>query len=515
VSAYRTFAQLSQAIAALAGASPAVCETFTLAQPSWEGTVISGLHIHAGDAKGNRNGVLLLGGVHARELMNPEAIVDLAADLLISYANDTGITYAVPGSTNAGPGSGPLGASWGAAEIGMMLESLDIWMVPCSNPDGHDYVLSTDKMWRKNRHPEKGSCSYGPPVGVDLNRNCDIVWGVIPTPPPNQPPATSCDPCDCQVYNGTEPFSEPESANIQQFLSDHPIYTFADVHSYEQLILYPWGHAPGQTTDPAENFTTLQTGTCGPIPDSSYREYIDPVDLIWYQFISNQIASDVAKVQGSVYIVEPSISLYPTTGTNPDYAYSRHIVDPGAHKTYGWTIETGPFVNDNALESFQPSDPSRIILDIKAAMLSLLMQSACPVELIAAEQFGADAEAAEDQLTGIRAWRDALGQTDAGRAWLELYRQLHPTILERIAGDEGFRSRAGELVEIAVALAEDPDSVLSDDHIRSGLAVIDDLAATSPEHLRIQLQTARALFQTMSGFSVQAALAVVAERSPS
>ena len=46
-------------------------------------------------------------------------------------------------------------------------------------------------------------------------------------------------------------------------------------------------------------------------------------------------------------------------------------------------------------------------------------------------------------------------------------------------------------------------------------SVIDDLTATSPEHLRIQLQTARALFQTMSGFSAQAALAVVSERSPS
>jgi Zinc carboxypeptidase len=512
VSAYRTFAQLSQVIAALAGASPTVCETFTLAQPSVEGAVITGLHIHAGDAKGNRNGVLLVGGVHARELMNPEAIVDLAADLLISYANDTDITYAVPGSTNALPGSGPLGATWGAATIRMMLESLDIWMVPCSNPDGHDYVLSTDNMWRKNRRPEKGSCSDGTqPVGVDLNRNCAIVWGVIPT---NGNLETSCDPCDYQVYAGPAAFSEPESANIEQFLSDHPIDTFADVHSYEQMILYPWGHAPEQTTDPAENFTTLQTGTCNPLPDSSYSEYIDPVDLIWFQFIGNQIASDVAKVRGSVYTAGSSISLlYPTTGTNPDYAYSRHIADQGAHKTYGWTIETGPY-NGSVLESFQPSDPSHIILDIKAAMLSLLMQSACPIELIGTELFGADAEAAEDQLTGIRAWRDALRQTDAGRAWLELYRQLHPTLLERIAGDEGFRSRVGELVEMAVALADDPDSVLSDDHIRSGLAVIDDLAAASPEHLRIQLRTARAVFQTMSGFSAQAALAVVAERSP-
>ena len=129
------------------------------------------------------------------------------------------------------------------------------------------------------------------------------------------------------------------------------------------------------------------------------------------------------------------------------------------------------------------------------------------------ELFGADSEEAEDQLTGIRAWRDALGQTDTGQAWLELYRQLHPTLLERIATDEGFRSRVGELVETAVALADDPDSVLSDDHIRSGLAVIDELAAAS--HLRLQLQTARAVFQTMSGLSAQAALAVVAERSPS
>ncbi len=502
MSVYRTAAQLSQAIAALAGAAPALCETFTLALPSVEGAAISGLHIHAGDAKSNRNGVLLLGGVHARELMNPEAIIDLAADLLTSYAHDTDITYAVPGS-------GAPGATWGASGIRVMLESLDIWMVPCSNPDGHDYVLSTDDMWRKNRRPEKGSCSDGTqPVGVDLNRNCAIVWGVIP--PGGE---VSCDPCDYQVYCGPAAFSEPESANIEQFLADHPIDTFADVHSYEQMILYPWGHAPEQTTDPAENFTTLQTGTCNPLPDSSYSEYIDPVDLLKFQSIGNQIASDVALVRGSAYSVGPSIGLYPTTGTNPEYAYSRHIADQGAHKTYGWTIETGPFTGDVA-DSFHPSDPSQIILDIKAAMLSLLMQSVCAIELIGTEPFGADAETGEDQLAGIRAWRDALWQTDTGRAWLDLYRQLHPTLLERIAVDEAFRSRVAELVGTAIALAEDPDSVLSDDHIRSGLAVIDDLAATSPEHLRIQLRTARVVFQTMSGFSAQAALAVVAERSP-
>jgi Zinc carboxypeptidase len=503
VSAYRTFAQLSQAIDSLASAAPSLCETFTLPEPSVEGAAITGLHFHAGDAGGSRNGVLLLGGVHARELMNPEAIVDLAADLLISYVAGSDISYVVFGS-------GAPGATWAASAIRVMLESLDIWMVPCSNPDGHDYVLSTDDMWRKNRRPEKGStCSDGTqPVGVDLNRNCAIVWGVIPTNG-----EVSCDPCDYNLYCGPAAFSEPESQNIEQLLSEHPIDTFADVHTYGEMILYPWGHAPDQTTDPAENFTTLQTGTCNPLPDSSYSEYIDPVDLLKFQSVGSQIASDVAKVRGRTYSPGPSIGLYPTTGTNPEYAYSRHIVEQSAHKTYGWTIETGPTA-DNAADSFHPSDPSQIILDAKAAMLSLVMQSVCAIELIGTEPFGADAEAAEDQLVGLRAWRDALWQTDAGRAWLELYRQLHLTLLALIAGDEGFRSRFGELVDIAVVLADDPDSVLSDDHIRSGLAVIDDLAATSPEHLRIQLQTPRALFQTMSGYSAEAALALLVARSP-
>ena len=147
-------------------------------------------------------------------------------------------------------------------------------------------------------------------------------------------------------------------------------------------------------------------------------------------------------------------------------------------------------------------------------MLSLLMQSACPIELIGTELFGSDAEAAEDQLTGIRAWHDALWQTDAGWARLELYRQLHPTLLERIAGDEGFRSRAASSWRWQSPWPMIPTACSA--MITSGAGWRS--STTWPLHRRstcIQLQTARALFQTMSGFSAQAALAVVAERSPS
>lgn len=111
--------------------------------------------------------------------------------------------------------------------------------------------------------------------------------------------------------------------------------------------------------------------------------------------------------------------------------------------------------------------------------------------------------------------RDVLGESDAGQAWLELYRQVHPALLGRIAADETFRARVTQLVAMAAALASDPDSVLSDDHIRHALLVIADLAEVAPEHLRPQLQAASQLFLAMSGLNAEAVLAAIAEHRPS
>lgn len=48
MSAYRTFAQLSQFLEGLAFVAHARCETFTLPEPSVEGTAVTGLHIRVG-----------------------------------------------------------------------------------------------------------------------------------------------------------------------------------------------------------------------------------------------------------------------------------------------------------------------------------------------------------------------------------------------------------------------------------------------------------------------------------
>jgi len=48
--------------------------------------------------------------------------------------------------------------------ITAVVDEHEIWVVPVWNPDGYDYVFSTDNLWRRNRRPVDGA------VGVDLNR---------------------------------------------------------------------------------------------------------------------------------------------------------------------------------------------------------------------------------------------------------------------------------------------------------------------------------------------------------
>ena len=57
------------------------------------------------------------------------------------------------------------------------METLDIWMLPCANPDGRHHVMKTggDWIWRMNRRDNPGT----PCDGVDPNRNCDFMWRVI------------------------------------------------------------------------------------------------------------------------------------------------------------------------------------------------------------------------------------------------------------------------------------------------------------------------------------------------
>lgn len=441
---YRTIAQLDQLGGLLAQAFPQHCQRFQLPELSVQGRPVFALRVRAG-AGTDRRGVLLAGGVHARELMNPDALIELAVQLITSYRNGSDVV---------------LGRrTWPASDIKLLMETLDIYLVPCANPDGRHHVMTVDDLWRKNRRDNPStSCD-----GVDLNRNCDLLWGVSQG-------QTSCSPCS-DVFAGSAAFSEPETRNVKFLLDTRRIDCFVDVHSYSELVLYPWGHVATQTTDPTKRFTGLPTGTCKPITDPTYQEYMTPRDQQRFQTVAQRVVTAIADVRGRAYTPQTGFGLYGTTGTHSDYAYARHISDPNLRKTYGYTFETGPWVG-NARDSFHPADPEPVKRDAKSGLLALMQQCICAIELIGTAFLGSEHEV--DALRRIR--DDVLSTTPAGRDWILLFEQLQTRVLPVVLADEALTERAVSVVGRANRAVADEAAPVPPDLVDDAVGLLADVA---------------------------------------
>ena len=480
---YRSVAQLDSLSNLLASWFPSYFMRFPLPEPSVQGRAVYALRLRAGGG-GERRGVMVVGGTHSRELMNPDAIIELAVDLFISHATSSDVTYG--------------NRTWSATDIKLILETLDLWLVPCMNPDGREYVMNIDTLWRKNRRDNPGTeCD-----GVDLNRNFDVLWGVTQG-------QTSCAQCS-DVYCGPEAFSEPETRNIRSVLDTRQVNCFVDVHSYSELVLWPWGHAPTQTVDPTKRFTTLPSGTCAPIGVAGYQEYMPPRDLQRFQTVGSRIVSAISSVRGRVYTSEPSIALYPTTGTQSDYAYSRHIANPKLRKTYGFTFETGPWVG-SAADSFHPADPTLIKRDAKAGMIALMQQCICAIELIGARFLATDAE-----VTELRRIRDeVLATTEAGRAWIALFERVQLPTLTVLMADEQLSSQAAELVKRAAELTKATRSRIRDADVDSAIRFVRTLSkAPAAAELRTDLRALESRLEDLRGLTSARALASLMAEPP-
>ncbi len=151
--------------------------------------------------------VLYTGMHHAREAIGLQAIVFYMWYLLENY------------DTNP--------------EIQSLVNSLQLYFMPCVNPDGYSYNIQTDPtgggMWRKNRR-NNGSGSFG----VDLNRNYGYMWGYDNEGSSNYP--------DDDTYRGPSGFSEPETQAIKYFCETHQISNALNYHSYSNLLIYPYGY---------------------------------------------------------------------------------------------------------------------------------------------------------------------------------------------------------------------------------------------------------------------------------
>lgn len=115
-------------------------------------------------------------------------------------------------------------------EVKYLVDNLEMYFVPCVNPDGYIYNYTTNPtgggMWRKNRR-NNGDGTYG----VDLNRNYDFLWGYDNI---GSSPTTSSD-----TYRGPSPASEPEIQMMEKFCNQHSFLLAVNNHTYSDLLVAP------------------------------------------------------------------------------------------------------------------------------------------------------------------------------------------------------------------------------------------------------------------------------------
>ena len=215
VSGYLDGPGVAAAITTLAAAHPALCTLTTLPAPTlgYDGgfapaagpASLQLLRITTTPATRSKPGLLVIGGTHAREWMNPLIVIEFASQLLANYD--------------------PTSADPQVQAINALVDGLDVLIVPVLNPDGLTYSIHDDAGWRKNRRNNGGGC-----FGVDNNRNYEVYFGGA---------GSSGMPCD-ETYRGAFAFSENENHNIRWLLEQFPnVLVGIDLHSYGQQILRP------------------------------------------------------------------------------------------------------------------------------------------------------------------------------------------------------------------------------------------------------------------------------------
>ncbi len=223
---------------------------------TWEGREIIlatiSLNVEHADLK---PALLFTGTVHAREWIGNELGVDFVDYLLENHQSDPKVTAALTKNT--------------------------LYLVPCLNPDGFEYSRTHFSFWRKNRRDNKNGT-----YGVDLNRNFSEGY-------------TKVSDTNSNVYSGPEPFSEPETRAIKEFVDTHDNITIAlDYHSQGNVFF------------PAHNF--------------NHESEIDGTDM---NILCANMNYEIKKVTGRQYGIhrgKPPTKLI--SGSGREYYYSKGII---------------------------------------------------------------------------------------------------------------------------------------------------------------------------------------------
>jgi carboxypeptidase T len=467
---YLTSAGIEAAVDHVATTYPAIAQRIALPETSVEGRSIHALKLAHGG--GTRRGVLLIGGVHARELINPDLLASLALRLCESYTNGADLVLG--------------GKTYSVGVVKLLIDAMDLLVLPLVNPDGREFVQAPggDAMWRKNRSLNGGAGC----LGVDINRNYDLLFdsGI----------GTSSSACS-DVFRGPSAFSEPETRNVRWMLDTYQnVMGMVDVHSYMQLFLYPWGDDADQTTDPSQNFQNpAYNGVRG--NDALYKEYIAPVDQTWFVNTGTRVRDAIAAVRGRTYTVEQSVQLYPTSGTSHDYAFSRQFVTAAERKVWAYTLETATEFQPPYAEALQVMD------EASAGLVQFCIQCLCAVET------SADGLMSDDELDGLRRTRDdVVADSEVGSRLVALFELHSGEIVERLAADPALRARVREVLPHARTVVEKDGPLPSE--LRGRLeSLLDDLACAGEKPslaLLASLEEVRGHLGALDGHPVRTGL---------
>jgi carboxypeptidase T len=288
---YRTFANLVSDLQGLAASYPSITRLDTVGT-TYEGRPLLVLkisdNVHTDEDEPE---LLFMGLHHAREWPSLEIAYFIADTLTAGYGVDSHITDVV--------------------------NSREIWVIPCVNPDGYFYCHDLGNDWRKNRRPILGE------VGIDLNRNyngsCNGdpqgAWGTT-----GFGGGTSHGP-ETEVYCGPYPFSELETQAVRDLFLAHDFVIDVSYHTYAEMVIYSWGYSG-----------SVQT------PDH---------DLL--SDVAAEMASRITQQDGTgTYQAAQSPDLgYTASGDTDDWAYGYHHYVRGTN-CIGYTVE--------ACNSFHPNE---------------------------------------------------------------------------------------------------------------------------------------------------------------
>ncbi len=173
--------------------------------------------------------------IHAREYTTAPLVLEFARWLVNGHGTDADATW--------------------------ILDHHEVHLLLHTNPDGRKRA-ETGLSWRKN--VDNAFCANTNTRGVDLNRNFSNSW--------NTTAGQGSSGSQCSLtYRGPSAGSEPETQAVEGYIRNlwpdrrgpnpgdaAPADTSGihlDIHSYSQLVLWPWG----DTAAPAPNGAALQT----------------------------------------------------------------------------------------------------------------------------------------------------------------------------------------------------------------------------------------------------------------